>query len=424
MTAPDAAPAASSDSPALDEARAAAPAESYGRLFWRFLHFGLLAWGGPVAQIAMIRRELVDEERWITPAHFERVFAVYQVLPGPEAHELCVYFGMRARGRIGGLLAGLGFMLPGFVLMFALSWAYVRFGAGAAVFATMFYGTQPAIAAAVVRAVHRIGAPVLRDRWAWAVAVAGALGQLAGAPFLLTLPTLGLAYVLGRRGRTAAAAGVVVFVVIGATVLLARDGLALVTGAEIAGRSAGADASASPSLAALFGSGLRTGLLTFGGAYTAIPFLQRDAAGAGGWMTADEFLDGLALGGILPAPLIIFGTFVGFVGGGPLGALALTVGIFLPAFAFTLVAHDPLERLVGRPGLHDFLQGVTAAVVGLIAVAAVVLVRAAIHDAWTLAIALAALVVLYRWHAKLAILVVVVGGAAAGWLVREALARG
>ncbi|HUF36880.1 MAG TPA: chromate transporter, partial [Gemmatimonadales bacterium] len=171
-------------------------------------------------------------------------------------------------------------------------------------------------------------------------------------------------------------------------------------------------------LAALFGSGLRTGLLTFGGAYTAIPFLRDDAVERGGWMTDAEFLDGLALSGILPAPLIIFGTFVGYIGGGALGALALTGGIFLPAFGFTLVAHEPLERLVTRPGLHTFLTGVTAAVVGLIAVTAVALVRASVTDGWTLAIALLALLVMYRWHARLAILTVVLGGALAGWLAR------
>ncbi len=91
----------------------AMPPQTYGRLFRRFLGFGLLAWGGPVAQIAMLRRELVDREHWISSERFNRTLAVYQALPGPEAHELCVYFGYLARGRIGGILAGLGFMLPG-----------------------------------------------------------------------------------------------------------------------------------------------------------------------------------------------------------------------------------------------------------------------------------------------------------------------
>ena len=104
------------------------PYQSLAGVFLRFLKFGLLAWGGPVAQIAMIKKELVEEERWIDGERFNRALAVYQALPGPEAHELCVYFGMLARGRIGAVLAGLGFMLPGFALMMALSWIYVKYG--------------------------------------------------------------------------------------------------------------------------------------------------------------------------------------------------------------------------------------------------------------------------------------------------------
>src|SRR3712207_1734734 len=115
-------------SPAADDDVVAIPPQSVGRLFLRFLRFGLLAWGGPVAQIAMVRQELVEEEKWVTPAHFNRALALYQVLPGPEAHELCVYFGMLSRGRVGGLLAGLGFMLPGLLLMLLCSWLYVSFG--------------------------------------------------------------------------------------------------------------------------------------------------------------------------------------------------------------------------------------------------------------------------------------------------------
>ena len=113
-------------------------------------------------------------------------------------------------------------------------------------------------------------------------------------------------------------------------------------------------------------SGLKAGLLTFGGAYTVIPFLRDDAVGHG-WMSDAHFLDGLALSGILPAPLIIFSTFVGYFGGGPPGALAMTVGIFLPAFCFTLFFHDQLERIVDHGALHSFLEGVSAGVVGLIA---------------------------------------------------------
>jgi len=115
--------------PVTDSA-CAPPHLSLPRLFLKFLRFGCLAFGGPVAQIAMVRQALVDEEKWIESARFNRLLAVMQVLPGPEAHELCVHMGMTARGRIGGLLAGLGFMLPGFVLMLVCGWAYARFIAG------------------------------------------------------------------------------------------------------------------------------------------------------------------------------------------------------------------------------------------------------------------------------------------------------
>ena len=136
-----------------------APREPYVPLFLRFLRFGFLAWGGPVAQIAMIRQELVEEERWVSRERFNRTLAVYQVLPGPEAHELCVYFGMLSRGRLGGLLAGLGFMLPGFILMFLLSWLYVAVDiTTSALFAAAFAGVQPAVGATIVRAVHRTSA--------------------------------------------------------------------------------------------------------------------------------------------------------------------------------------------------------------------------------------------------------------------------
>src|SRR5512134_2748065 len=145
------------------------PREPLGRLFLRFLKFGSLAWGGPVAQIAMIREELVTEEKWVTREHFNRVLAMYQVLPGPEAHELCVYFGMLSRGRIGAILAGLGFMLPGFLLMFVLSYLYVAYGSNLSLFGGVFWGFQTAVAALIVRAVYLIGRHALTTNWLWVI---------------------------------------------------------------------------------------------------------------------------------------------------------------------------------------------------------------------------------------------------------------
>lgn len=372
------------------------PAEPLPRLFWRFLRFGLLAWGGPIAQIAMIRQELVEEEKWVSPAHFNRALALYQILPGPEAHELCVYFGMLARGRVGGLLAGLGFMLPGLLLMLLCSWLYVRMGLDSPWVRAAFTTVQAAVAALIVRAVHRIGSHAFTHPALLALALLAAVAQLLGVPFALTLVWGGLTAMLLHAGSRAAALGLTAACATAAGLLLA------LLPSESAPLAAAAPTGTPPSTLSLLGSGLRTGLLTFGGAYTAIPFLQHDAVARGGWMTDAQFLDGLALGGVLPSPLIIFGTFVGYLGGGLPGALVMTAGIFAPAFGMTLLAHHPLERLLHHPRARVFLEGLTAAVVGLIAGTALPLLRAAVDDVLTGLVFAAALAALYLSKARLA----------------------
>ena len=342
------------------------PHESHLKIFLRFLRFGFLAWGGPVAQIAMIRHELVDEEKWISSERFNRVLAVYQVLPGPEAHEICVYFGMLAGGRIGAFLAGLGFMTPGFLLMFALSWFYVTYGINSPIFQSVFLGMQPAVAALIVRAVHRIGGHALQaNKWLWSMAFLAGFAQLLRINFLITLLTVGFVYALAERQKIRFALTLAIAFVF--SIIYFNFGIPLNT---VTSSTAEVTATAATDLISLFASGLRAGLLTFGGAYTAIPFIQHDAVEVGHWLTNAQFLDGLALSGLLPAPLIIFSTFVGYLGGGPLGAIALTVGIFLPAFAFTIIGHDYLEKLIENKSAHSFLDGVTAGVVGLIAATA------------------------------------------------------
>jgi chromate transporter len=410
MTAPPTPIAALAVPPAVGEGAAGPPALSYGQLFVRFLRFGLLAWGGPVAQIAMLRQELVEEQRWISRERFNRVLAVYQVLPGPEAHELCVYFGYLARGRLGGLLAGLGFMLPGLLLMLLLSWLYVAVGLASPLLAAAFAGCQVAVAALIVRAVHRIGEHALTSRWLWGIAMGAAIGQLLNVPFYLTLGAAALIGALSARRHDALAGLTSTLSVIAALAFV----LWMAPAASV---SATPSAAGPPSSFGLFGSGLQAGLLTFGGAYTAIPFVQRDAVEVGGWMSNAQFLDGLALSGILPAPLVIFVTFVGYLGGGLSGALAMTAGMFLPAFSFTLVGHELMERLVERPGIHAALDGVAAAVVGLIAATALQLLPATLTDVPRILIFVVALAVAYRWKAKWSVLLIVGGAALLGLLL-------
>jgi chromate transporter len=380
-------------------------------LFLRFLRFGLLAFGGPVAQIAMIRRELVEEEKWIASGSFNKLLAVMQVLPGPEAHELCVHLGIRAKGRLGGLLAGLGFMLPGFLLMLALAWLYTRLQIGGTILGAAFLGVQAAVLAVILRAVHRIGEHILLDRWLWATGAAAAAASFAGVSFWIVLPAAGAAYALASSGRYALAGLVLVGAALVAFPFLTRSASApdLVA----------ASAEAAPTAAMLFWAGLKGGLLTFGGAYTAIPFIRNDTVGRG-WMSDGQFLDGLGLSGILPAPLVIFATFVGWISGGLAGALAITAGMFLPAFAFSLLFYERLEAVAEHEGLHSFLAGVAAGVVGLIAITLVDLARTGAERSPSLAasgaIFAAALFILYRWRGKLATPVVLAVGAAAGAL--------
>ncbi len=396
-----------------------APPESYRKLLLRFLRFGLFAWGGPVAQIDMIRQELVAQEKWISPGHFKRLLAIYQVLPGPEAHELCVHFGMLARGRIGGVLAGLGFMLPGFVLMFLLSWVYLTFDLTATAFQVVFLGIQPAVIALIVRACHRIGGHCLTDTPLWIIGLLAGSGELLGVSFYLTLPLAGVAYVVAaqRRWWGAAALGLVFAAAVGllSPVVAGREPIFPARTQPVS--SAQIRHTGQAGTGELFGSGLRAGLLTFGGAYTAIPFLRDDAVERGRWMTERDFLDGVALSGILPAPLIIFSTFVGYFGGGPWGALAMTLGVFLPAFGFSLLFHRHLEAVIANPLLRHFLEGVTAAVVGLIAVTAINLAITAVPNLRALAIAAGTLAVIYRWKSKAAIPLLMVAAGVAGWVL-------
>ena len=388
------------------------PAMSYLQLFVRFLKFGLLAWGGPVAQIGMLRRELVDEERWISSRRFNKLLAVMQVLPGPEAHELCVHLGMRAKGRLGGVLAGLAFMLPGFLLMLALSWLYFRMDIAGTALGAAFLGVQAAVIALIVRAVHRIGEHILVDRWLWAIAIVAALASAAGVAFWITLPAAGGVYALWmlKRGRLA------LLVAAGAVALAA----AMALWAPRAQPLVEAVVQGEASLLLIFVAGLKAGLLTFGGAYTAIPFIRNDAVGRG-WITDGQFLDGLALSGVLPAPLIIFATFVGYVAGGPLGALVMTAGVFLPAFAFSLIFYDRLEAVLEVKEMHAFLDGVAAGVVGLIAATTVDLAFVTAARVPSLAVAVsifvAALAFLYAWKNKLNIAVAIIGAGVAGWLL-------
>jgi chromate transporter len=376
------------DATALEPIPSPAGEDPPREIFRRFLKFGCLAWGGPAAQIAMIKRECVDEEGWISDASFRKLLAVYQVLPGPEAHELCVYFGRLRGGRLGGFLAGLGFMLPGFILMLGLSALYVEANL-AGHLQGLFYGLTAAVGALVARALVRLSGSFISDVPLAAIAIAGfALTLWVGVIFVAVLLGGGLAYELwvnGRRwirGANSIAIGPPALVVLlAATITFSLT-------------------------ATIFLEGLKAGLLTFGGAYTVIPFLREAAVENHHWLSSGQFNDGLAMGGILPAPLIIFSTFVGYIAGGLVGALVITLGIFLPAFVFPIFFHHQLVAVAENERLHPFLLGVAAGVIGLIAAVTVTILETSVTDVYTGLIALGAFAALSRWHSKLTVVYV------------------
>jgi len=370
--------------------------DSPGSIFIRFLKFGALAWGGPAAQIAMIKQECVDEEHWVSEETFKKTLAVYQVLPGPEAHELCVYFGRMRGGKVGGLLAGLGFMLPGFLLMFGLSALYVEASLAGSL-DDLFYGLTAAVGAIVARALVRLSRNFITDVVLAVIAVAAfALTLFAGASFVLVLLGAGLVYELWTNARRWTGRASAFSIAPGALVVVLFATITVSLTAEI------------------FWEGLKAGLLTFGGAFTVIPFLQQASVESHHWLTDAQFVDGLAMSGVLPAPLIIFSTFVGYVAGGWVGALAMTFGIFLPAFVFPIFFHRGLVAVAENPRIRPFLLGVAGGVIGLIAAVTVDIVDASVVDVWTALLAVGAFLALNRWHGKLTVLWVVLACGAIG----------
>jgi chromate transporter len=265
----------------------------------------------------------------------------------------------------------------------------------------IFYGLKAAVGALVAMAVVRLSRKFIDDVPLAVLAVASfALTYFAGAGFLVVLAGAGMLYWLW------AASG------LGSRGLGAFD----VASWGIVGVLAGA---VTVSLTAeIFLEGLKAGLLTFGGAYTVIPFLQESAVESKEWLTDGQFLDGLAMAGALPAPAIIFSTFVGYLAGGLAGGIAITVGIFLPAFVLPIFFHHQLVAVAESPRTRPFLIGVAAGVIGLIAAVTVDILEEGVVDLPTALLATGAFAALYRWQGKLTVLWVVGGCGLIGGLLQ------
>jgi chromate transporter len=404
---------------------------------------GLISFGGPAAQIAILHDELVVRRRWVDERGFMTALNFCMLLPGPEAQQLATYLGLKLHGLRGALAAGLLFVLPGACVLFVLAWLAAAHGAWPPLQAA-FKGMLPIVVALVAFAVWRIGKRTLKTPTAWALAIGAFIGMgLLGIGFPLVI---GAALVVGliadRLGQPVAPAAHPAAPESDPSrstnwgALAVRFSLfTLVFGLLWAGPVAFAigAAGARPfaDVAVFF---TQAALVTFGGAYAVLPFVAQGAVAHYGWLSRPEMVHGLALAETTPGPLILVTQYVGFFAGwnaavagqagglSPLAAATLASALttwvtFLPCFYFVLAGAPMVERLSRDPRAHAALSGVSAAVVGVIATLAISIAKEAFFaggrvDFLAAVVAVGAFVA--AWRFKVATLWLVVGGAIYG----------
>jgi chromate transporter len=344
---------------------------SWREVFLYFLFLGFVNIGGPVAQITMMFNHMVEKRRWLSKDRFIKIMAFCHMLPGPEALQLAIYIGYLKRKLWGGVLAGITFILPGAIAMVVLSWLYVRYGKLPQV-TDALYVLKPAVLGIIAAGIIKLGRASIRNVFLAVLLVGAFVGmRFAGINFLLILLVAGLLNLIIERGsgllkRTAPTLPVM---------LIGTSALILFSDSRLF------------QIAWLF---FKTGLLSFGGAYASLVFVQRGAVAQYHWLSDGQLLDGVALSVATPGPFMLFTTFVGYVAGGIPGAAVATFFVFFPSFVFVLGGVHYVEKLREDRALQAFLAGVSAAVVGVIAVVSLDLIPGALTDWITFAISVAA----------------------------------
>jgi chromate transporter len=376
-----------------DNAPTADRMPSWREVFLYFLFLGFVNIGGPVAQITMMFNHMVEKRRWVSKDRFIKIMAFCHMLPGPEALQLAIYVGYLKRKIWGGLLAGVTFIVPGAMAMIVLSWLYVRYGKLPQVIDAL-YVLKPAVLGIIAAGIIKLGRAAIRNIFLGLLLVGAFAGmRFAGINFLLILLIAGLLNLIVERGSTLVKRtppGLSVMLV-GTTALLPFNDSRLFQ------------------IAWLF---LKTGLLSFGGAYASLVFVQRGAVLQYRWLSDSQLLDGVALSVATPGPFMLFTTFVGYLAGGIPGALLATVFVFLPSFVFVLAGVYYIEKVRENRDIQAFLAGVSAAVVGVIAVVSLDLVPQALVDWVTVGISLLAFVMIAFLKSDVAL--VAIGAIAAG----------
>jgi chromate transporter len=367
-----------------------------------FLKLGFIAFGGPAAHVALMREEVVRRRGWISDERFLDLVGMANLIPGPTSTEVSIYLGYVRAGWAGLIVAGACFIVPAMLLVLALAWLYVRYGATPAAAAAL-YGITPVIIAIVASALWALGRTAVKNALLAAVGLAVLALALAGVNVLLLLLGGGVLVMLVRSARGRAAAMV-------ALATLGAPGIALGQAAQ--GKVA-------VSLGTLFLTFLKIGAVLYGSGYVLLAFLRSDFVDRLGWLTDRQLLDAVAVGQFTPGPVFTTATFIGYLVAGWAGALLATLAIFLPSFVLVAVSYPLLPRIRRSPWMSAFLDGVNVAAVGLMAAVTWQLARAAVVDAVTAVLALAAGALLLWTRINSAWLVL--GGAGVGLLARRLL---
>ena len=354
-----------------------------------FLRLGLLGFGGPVALVGQMERELVGERGWLTKEQMREAIAICQSLPGPLAIQVGVYVSYLHAGFWGAWAGGWAFILPNFVIVAALGALYVYFGDLKPVTA-IFYGVSPAVIALILHSCYRLAKLGMEDRVQWLIA------------------TVCFAVTVALQAEVALlfiGAGAIGILYYGS--IFRRPPTALLQIAPLSVLAQMAPAASSSTLAKLLWFFLKAGALTFGSGLVIVPFLEQGLVRQYGWLDERQFLIAVAVGMISPGPVVITATFVGYLVAGFWGSLVSTIGIFLPSFILVLIAAPILARHRGDPNVQGFVKGAYGAAIGTILGACVLLGRIAIGDWLTALIGLVSLAVLFRWKVSNPLLIAV-----------------
>lgn len=368
-----------------------------------FLRLGITAFGGPAAHIAMMHDEVVTRKKWVSEQEFLDLNGATNLIPGPNSTELAIHLGYVRAGWWGLIAAGVSFIVPAMLLVMALAWLYLEYGATPQAQA-LFYGIEPVVIVIIAQALWLLGRKAVKNV---ATGIVGAI-------------VLALYFIGANEILLLLLAGIVIMVTENVKNFRNPNFSFLVSLSTLHAplstfSSLFLSIAPSFSLPLLFFTFLKIGSVLYGSGYVLLAFLQRDLVENLGWLTQQQLLDAIAVGQITPGPVFTTATFIGYILGGVPGALIATLGIFLPSFFFVAVTHPFIPRMRESKWFAGLLDGVNVASAGLMAGVTLQLARAAFIDLATILISILAAILLFRF--KLNSTWLVVGGATAGLLL-------